>query len=110
MIKKFKIFENQINVLKTGIIKVKRYCSNLTEKTDTLRGGTWYSYISDNKADRYNQTNSQLGGDILITGKIKYKKPCILTNTNTHFVLSDFQIFSYITILLKVIKISYLIF
>lgn len=32
MIKKFKIFENQINILKTGIIKVKRYCSSLTEK------------------------------------------------------------------------------
>lgn len=98
MIKKFKIFENQINILKTSIIKVKRYCSSLTEKTDILRGGTWYSYINDNKADRYNQKDYQLGGDILITGKIKYKQPYILTNTNTHYVLSDFQIFSYITI------------
>jgi hypothetical protein len=103
-IKSYKIFENQINIIKTGKIKVKRYCSPNTINTNELRGGTWFSFIDDEKAERYNQDEYKLGGKLLITGEINYKKPFILSNTNTNQVLFDFQLFMYVDIFTKMDK------
>jgi hypothetical protein len=100
-LKSFQIFENHLNLIKSGSIKVKRYCNPNTINTFNLRGGTWFSYINDENAERYNQSESKIGGTTLITGEIKYSNPFILTNTNTHYVLSDFQLFSYIDIFTK---------
>jgi hypothetical protein len=97
-LKHFKLFENHLYMLKSGLIRVKRYCKPDTINTNELRGGTWYSYINDERADRYNQTDSKIGGTTLITGEIEYQKPFVLTNTNSNNVLFDFQLFTFIDI------------
>ncbi len=95
------LLENQINIVKTLKIPVKRYYTDENNKfTNKLRGGTYFSYVNDEKANRYNQHKYKLGGNKLIEGCVTYKNPLILITSNS-YVLSDFQIFSTMNIFTK---------
>jgi hypothetical protein len=95
MIKNFNLFENQTNIVKKGVIPVKRYCDYNRENTDKLRCGTWYSYLYSVEGDRYKNNDNNLigiGGEQLITGVIKYTNPAIIS-CDTFYVLSDPEMF-----------------
>lgn len=101
MITYFNLFENQINIVKKGIIPVKRYCSYDRENTDELRCGTWYSYLYNDIGDRYKDgSNVGIGGEHLITGNIKCINPATIT-CDAFYVLSDPQMFERLSLFKK---------
>lgn len=91
-VKKFAeiIVENQISYIKKMRLDLIRYYGEDNKYTYDLRGGTWFSFKYDERAHRYNQNKSELGGTKLMVGEVKYKNPAVIVLPSSLMIFDAF--------------------